>query len=50
LGSSIHDERIPGPAQRAGRSLARNPADCRRRHLARYNGKPIDPQQYLPRR
>ena len=43
-------ERIPGPAQRAGRSRARDPVDRRQRPLPRYNGKPVDPLQYLPRR
>ena len=42
--------RQTGPAQRAGRSLARSPADCKLRQFARYNGKPVDPQQYLPKR
>ena len=41
---------VPSPAQRAVRSLARSPADCKPRHFARYNGKPVDPQQYLPKR
>jgi hypothetical protein len=43
-------ERIPGPARRAGRSQARDPADRKQRLFARYNGKPVDPLQDLPRR
>ncbi|MFC6841780.1 hypothetical protein [Xanthomonas theicola] len=42
--------RIPGPAQRAGRSAARGPVDRKQRRVARYNGKPVDPLSYLPKK
>ncbi|MCD9032551.1 hypothetical protein LDO32_12530 [Luteimonas sp. Y-2-2-4F] len=42
--------RIPGPAQRAGRSPARRPVDGEPRRLAHSNGKPVDPLSYLSRR
>ncbi|WP_205601599.1 hypothetical protein, partial [Stenotrophomonas maltophilia] len=42
--------RIPGPAQRAGRSPTVRPMGRKRPRLTRYNGKPVDPQQYLPAR
>jgi hypothetical protein len=36
--------------QRTGRSSARDPVDRRPRGLARYNGKPVDPLLYLPKK
>ncbi|MFC3267476.1 hypothetical protein ACFOED_00345 [Vulcaniibacterium thermophilum] len=40
--------RIPRPPQRGGRSPARGPVGRKQRRLARHNGKPVDPLQYLP--